>query len=97
MRSYGQKVDNVNIVGSPGLSKVCFTGKEAGEGGESNLIVLKMTYEMEILLSFQVMLVQRSGGIEFCLGQKPRQFQNVHCWLEAVSILAGNTNANLLV
>ena len=69
MRSYGQKVDNVNIVGSPGLSKVCFTGKEAREGGESNLIVLKMTYEMEILLSFQVMLVQRDLALSFAWGK----------------------------
>lgn len=37
------------------------------------------------------------SGIEFCLGQEFKQFQSLHCWLEAASILAGNTNAWLLV
>lgn len=37
------------------------------------------------------------SGIEFCPGQEFKQFQSLHCWLEAASILAGNTNAWLLV
>jgi len=51
------------------LSKVCFAGKEARKGGESNLIVLKMTYEMEILLSFWVVLVQRDLASNFAWGK----------------------------
>lgn len=54
---------------NPGLSKVCFAGKEAKEGKESDFIVLKITYEMEILLSFQVMLVQRDLEWSFAWGR----------------------------
>lgn len=50
---------------NPGLSEVCFAGKETKEGKESDFIVLKITYEMEISLSFQVMLVQRDLAWSF--------------------------------
>lgn len=70
---------------NPGLSKGCFAGKEAKEGKESDFIVLKITYEMEILLSFQVMLVQRDLAMSFAWGRSvgcsktySKFYSNVH-------------------
>lgn len=51
------------------LVKVYFAGEEARKGGENNLVVLKMIYDMEILLSFQVMLVQRDLAPSFAWGR----------------------------
>lgn len=39
------------------------------QGGGSNLIVLRMTYEMEIWLYFQVLLVQRDPALSFARGK----------------------------
>lgn len=54
---------------NPGLSNVCFAGKEAKEGKEIDFIGLKITYGIEILLSFQVMLVQRDLASSFAWGR----------------------------